>query len=51
MVFKHFGTWIEVVNHFENLLIQEMDFEILGNDYNTVSLERYMRVRIRCWLL
>ena len=29
MVFKHFGTWIEVLNHFENVLIQEMDFETL----------------------
>ena len=23
------GTWIEVLNHFENLLMQGMDFEIL----------------------
>ena len=28
MVFKYFGTWIEVLNHFENLLISEMDFKI-----------------------
>ena len=28
MVFKYFGTWIEVLNPFENLLIYEMDFEI-----------------------
>ena len=28
MVFKYFGIWIEVLNHFEILLIEEMDFEV-----------------------
>ena len=28
VVFKHFGTWIEVLNQFENLLMLVMDFEI-----------------------
>ena len=29
MVFKHFGTWIEVLNHFEKLLIFRNGFLIL----------------------
>ena len=36
------GTWIEVLNHFENLLFYERNFAILSYDYYTVSLERYM---------
>ena len=28
VVFKYFGTLNEVLNHFENLLMQGMDFEI-----------------------
>ena len=28
VVFKYFGTWNEVLNHFENLLMSVMDFEI-----------------------
>ena len=37
------GTWIEVVNHFENLLIlKKMDLEILWNDSGTVLLGKYM---------
>ena len=36
------GTWIEVLNHFENLLIKKMDLEILWNDSCTVLLGKYM---------
>ena len=36
------GTWIEVLNQFENLLFSEMDFEILRNDSETVLLVKYM---------
>ena len=28
VVFKDFGIWNEVLNHFENSLMQGMDFEI-----------------------
>ena len=36
MVFKHFGIWIEVLNHFEKLLILRLCEMII----NTVLLER-----------
>ena len=37
------GTWIEVVNHFENLLIKKkMDLDILWNDSDTILLGKYM---------
>ena len=41
MVFKHLGTWIEVLNHFEKLLVQEMDFlRLCEMITNVVLLER-----------
>ena len=39
------GTWIEAVNHLENLLFKKkktMDLEILWNDSDTVLLGKYM---------
>ena len=37
MVFKYFGTWNEVLNHFENLLIKKWTLRFLLDDYDTVS--------------
>ena len=38
------GTWIEVVNHFENFFLEKkkLDLEILWNDSDTVLLGKYM---------
>ena len=39
------GTWIEVVNHLEKLLLKKkkkLDLEILWNDSDTALLGKYM---------